>query len=407
MPGSVKKRAAGSWTVTYDLGPDPVSGRRRQRRVTVRGTKREAEGRLVELLSERDRGIERPVDRLTVAQYLDRWMRDYVELTAAPRTVQTYREIIAGRLVPAFGSLPLQALRPAQIQAFYGQLLREGRRPPRKSPAKAATVAPATPPPPPGLSARSVLRYHQVLHAALRQAVRWQLLVANPCDAIEPPRAPRRELRAIAAADVQQLLEAADRQGIGTLARVAVMTGLRRGELLGLRWGDIDLEAGQAAIQQTAQRITRQGVVFRQPKTRLSRRAIALSPATLQLLRRHRREQLEARLAAGSAYVDLGLVFAGALGGPLDAGHLTRAWQRAVASAGVGPVRFHDLRHAHATLLLQQGVHPKIVSERLGHASIAITLDTYSHVLPGLQASAAAALDGILAPEPQESVTNL
>jgi integrase len=390
MPGSVKKRAKDSWTVTYDLGPDPATGRRRQRRVTVRGTKREAEAELVRLIHERDRGIERPADRLSVEQYLARWMRDSVEITAAPRTIQTYREIIAGRLVPAFGPLPLQSLRPPQIQALYARWLREGRADGKG-----------------GLSARSVLRYHQVLHAALHQAVRWQLLVANPCDAIDPPRAPRRELRATSAGDVNRLLEAADAEGIGSLARAAVLTGMRRGELLGLRWSDVDLEAGQVAVQQTAQRITGQGVVFRQPKTRLSRRAIALSPATVQLLRRHRRDQLEARLAAGSAYQDLGLVFGGPLGGPLDAGHLTRAWNRAVERAGVGPVRWHDLRHAHATLLLQQGIHPKIVSERLGHASIAITLDTYSHVLPGLQASAAVALDAVLEEPAQESVTNL
>lgn len=175
------------------------------------------------------------------------------------------------------------------------------------------------------------------------------------------------------------------------------MTGMRRGELLGLRWADVDLEGGSAHIQQTAQRIVGQGWVFRQPKTRLSKRSVALSPATVTLLRRHRREQLEARLRAGSAYQDRDLVFASAVGTPLEPGTILRTWARVVAAAGVGHVRWHDLRHAHATLMLAAGVHPKIVSERLGHASVNITLDTYSHVVPGLQEAAAAQLDALLA----------
>jgi len=178
--------------------------------------------------------------------------------------------------------------------------------------------------------------------------------------------------------------------------RLAVLTGMRRGELLGLRWGDVDLEGATVNVQQTAQRLSGQGIVFRQPKTRLSRRSIALSPAAVHVLRQQRRRQAEARLLAGSAYEDRDLVFASGLGSPVEAGSLARTWSRITSAADVGHVRFHDLRHAHATLLLRQGVHPKIVSERLGHASIAITLDTYSHVVPGLQAAAAAQLDALL-----------
>ena len=150
-------------------------------------------------------------------------------------------------------------------------------------------------------------------------------------------------------------------------------------------------------VQQTAQRLTGVGIVFRQPKTRLSRRAVALSTDAVRVLREHRRAQLEERLRAGGAYVDRDLVFASSIGTALEAGTTARTWLRVLAAAGVGHVRWHDLRHAHATLLLRQGVHPKVVSERLGHASIAITLDTYSHVLPGLQATAAESLDVALA----------
>lgn len=253
-----------------------------------------------------------------------------------------------------------------------------------------------------------MLRYHQVLHAALHQAVRWQLLARNPVDGVEPPRYIRRELAAIDPTTVATIFEAADRTPIGAFIRMAVLTGMRRGELLGLRWRDVDLDAGMLHVQQTAQRLTGQSTVYRQPKTRLSRRSIALSPVTVTLLRRHRRQQLEQRLAAAGAYQDADLIFGTVLGTPMDPGNLQREWMRLRRELKLPALRLHDLRHAHATLLLQQGVHPKVVSERLGRASIAITLDTYSHVLPGLQVSAAAALDTLLADaEPRSDVSNL
>ena len=198
-------------------------------------------------------------------------------------------------------------------------------------------------------------------------------------------------------AEVTSLLALADKTPIGPLARMAVMTGMRRGELLGLRWRDVDMAAGVAHVQQTAQRIDGTGWVFRQPKTRLSRRGVAFSPETVRMLSAHRKAQLAARLLAGSAWQDFDLVFSSALGTPLEPGTIRRTWRRVLVTAGVGHVRWHDLRHAHATLMLASGVHPKVVSERLGHASVSITLDTYSHVLPGLQSAAAAQLDALLA----------
>lgn len=380
MRGTIRKRSQGSWTVIVDLGPDPVTGRRRQHWRTIRGTKRDAEAVLAEILHDRATGVEMPTSKQTVAEYLQQWLDDYVATNTAPKTAQTYREIVRSHLVPAFGSLPLTALRPTHLQAFYSRALQSGRVDGRG-----------------GLSARSVIRYHQIIHAALHQAVRWQLLVRNPADAVEPPRAERREVVGLEPATVRRLFAVADETPIGSLVRTAVLSGMRRGELLGLRWADVDLGRGILHVQQTAQRVAGQGVIFRQPKTRLSRRAIEISREATLVLRDHRRRQLEERLLAGPAYVDRDLVFASSVGTPLEAGTIARTWRRVLATAGVGHVRWHDLRHAHASLLLRQGVHPKVVSERLGHASVGITLDTYSHVLPGLQAAAAAALDLALA----------
>lgn len=370
MRGTIRKRSIGSWTVIVDLGSDPVTGKRRQLWRSVKGPKRDAEALLVELLHERDTGVERPVGKLTVAAYLDRWMVDYVEPSLAPKTQSAYRDVIRNHFVPALGSIELMALRPSHIQSLYTRLLDR-------------------------LSARSVLRYHQVLHAALHQAVRWQLLTRNPADAVEPPRPNRREIRAMTPEQARTVMGAADATSLGPFVRLALFTGMRRGELLGLRWSDVD--SASIHLQQTAQRIAGQGIVFRQPKTRLSRRSIALSSDAMAVLRQHRVRQAEARFLAGPAYEDRDLVFATGFGTPLEPGNILRTWRRIVARAGQPGLRIHDLRHGHATLMLGQGVHPKIVSERLGHASINITLDTYSHVLPGLQAAAAEALDTILA----------
>jgi integrase len=285
------------------------------------------------------------------------------------------------QIIPALGSAQLTELRPQQIQAFYARLRSEGQR---------ADGRPGR------LSANTVFRVHQVLHRALVHAVRWQKLARNPADSVQAPREDRPAITMLSAADVSRLLAAADATPIGALTRMAVMTGMRRGELLGLRWSDIDLDGGVASVQQTAQRIDGAGWVFRQPKTKLSRRAVALSPTTVQLLHKRRRDQAEARLLAGSAWQDRNLVFTSALGTPIEPGTIRRIWRRILAAADVGHVRWHDLRHAHATLMLSVGIHPKIVSERLGHSSIEMTVDTYSHVLPGLQAAAAAQLEALL-----------
>jgi len=200
-------------------------------------------------------------------------------------------------------------------------------------------------------------------------------------------------LAALGPEEIRRLLVAAVATPYGALVHVAVMTGLRQGELLGLRWQDVDLDAGVLHVQQTVQWLPRQGFIFRQPKTGKSRRAVALSPDTVRRLRQHRGQRLEGSLTLGRVRQDDGLVFTTPLGTPIDPSNLRRTWLGILKGAGLGHLRFHDLRHAHATLMLRQGIHPKIVSERLGHSGVGITLDTYSHVLPGLQAEAAAQLD--------------
>jgi integrase len=235
---------------------------------------------------------------------------------------------------------------------------------------------------------------------ALQHALRWQLIGRNPADSVEPPRPLRHEIPALSPDDAQRVLAAAEGTSYDCLVYLALMTGLRQGELLGLRWQDVDLEASVLHVRQTCQWLPREGFIFRQPKTYRGTRPVALSRATVERLRQHRRRQLEGRLAKGPAYKDKDLVFANAMGAPVHPTNLRRAWLAVAREAGLGRLRFHDLRHAHASLLLQQGVHPKIVSERLGHSGVGITLDIYSHVLPSLQAQAADGLDGLLSRGP-------
>lgn len=376
-PGHIRKHGAG-WAVVVHYGSDPSSGKRLRRWRSVRGSRREAEAALVQMLAERNQGVAIPTGKQTTAAYLRQWLRDSVVPSCAPKTVRTATDIVEKHLIPALGNIPLPRLRPVDVQAYYSRALTSGRLDGNG-----------------GLSAISVQRHHQILHAALRQAVRWQLLVRNPADAVDVPRGKHREMPMPSIEDVRRVLTAAQNSPIATLVYVTVQTGLRKGEALGLRWSDVDLEGGRLHVQQTAQFISGQGVVFGHPKTAKSARSVALSTDTVRQLARHRAAQAENRLRFGAAYSDLGLVFATTLGAPIDASNLRRHWLKVCRAANVR-LRWHDLRHVHASLLLTQGTNPKVVSERLGHSGVAITLNLYSHVLPEIQAAEAEKLDMML-----------
>ncbi len=380
MPGHIRKRGKDSWTVVIDLGRDPTTGKRKQLWRSVKGTKREAEALLVQLLHQRDTGIDVPPGKITLAKFLERWLEDYARPNVSPKTFLQYSDFVHRQLIPAIGAVPLAKLRPQHIQGYYSHALQRGRADGKG-----------------GLSPKTVLHIHRLLRQALGHAVKWQILALNPADAVEPPRPQRFDPTFLAPAETRRLLATADGTPHGALIHTAVMTGLRRGELLGLRWRDSDLDAGVLHVRQAAQWLPGQGWSFRPPKTQRSRRPVALAPATVQILREHRRRQLEERLTLGTAYRDHDLVFASPLGTPMDPSNLRRAWARIVEATGLPHLRFHDLRHTHATLMLLGGVHPKVVAERLGHADVSITLNTYSHVLPHLQSQAASGLERMLA----------
>lgn len=380
MKGHLEQRSKNVWLVVLELGRD-ADGKRRRHFETFRGAKREAEKQLVRLLHELETGKYIDPSRLTVGQYLERWLKDYAKSNVSPRTYEGYETIIRCHLQPVLGHHLLTKLRPLHIQNCYADLRDNGRRD-RKGNLKGE------------LSARTVLHVHRLLREALRHAVQWQILAANPADAVKPPRPDHREMKAFSEEETCRLLGAAKDTRLYVPILTAATTGLRRGELLGLRWEDVDLETGQLFVRQTLQR-TGQGLCFRPPKTAKSRRVVVLPAMTIDALKEHKKLQVTERLRIGPAYEDHGLVFPNELGRPWHPSSFTTSW-RALAREQGESTFFHGWRHGHATQLLRQGIHPKIVSERLGHSNIGITLDTYSHVLPDMQQEAAARVDDAL-----------
>lgn len=380
MRGHIRKRGR-SWCVVIYEGKDEATGKRRYRWYSGFRTRADAERELARLLHDLHTGTYVEPEKMTVAEYLRFWLGD-IRSRVAPTTYQRYEIIVERHLIPALGKHPLQKLRPTHIQAYYQEALEDGR-----------LNGPG------GLSKRTVLHHHRVLHEALEYAVRLQLLARNPVDAVRPPRPEKREMQVLDPEGVQRLLEAARHRRLYVAILLAVTTGMRRGEILALRWEDVDLEAGLIRVRQTLVQ-TKDGLQFTDPKTDHSRRVIRVGPAVVQALRRQRAQQAQEKLRLGPAYQDHGLVVARTDGQPYSPGEFSRTFTDLVRQAGFPHLRFHDLRHTHATLLLRAGTPIKAVAERLGHASAAFTLDTYGYSLPDMQETAARVADELVASTP-------
>lgn len=282
-----------------------------------------------------------------------------------PGTWAEHRSKVEVHLAPAIGGLRLQRLGPGHLNAVYADLLERG------------------------LSARTVLHVHATIRRALADATRWGLVPRNVALLASPPRPGRPELQVWTAQQLRAFLAAVEGDRLYALWLLAASTGMRRGELLGVQSPDVDLGRARVAVRRSLVTVGHE-VVVSEPKTAKGRRSVALDPATVATLKAWRKHQMAERLAWGPAWTDSGQVFTLEDGRPLHPREVTRAFSRLVLAAGVPIIRLHDLRHTHATLALAAGVHPKVIQERLGHANIAITLDTYSHTVPALEEQAAA-----------------
>lgn len=371
MRGSIVKRGKG-YSVVVELDRDPVTGKRRQKWHSGYRTKRSAEDALAELVSGVNAGTYVVKTRQTVGEYSAEWLAA-IEPTVRPSTFDSYRRTVRLHVVPYLGAARLTAVDAGALNRLYADLLSCGRK---------TSVG--------GLSPRSVAYVHAIVHRMFRDAVKWGRLARNPADAADPPRGPRpgQGMRVWSGEDLRRFLASTTDDAHGLVFHVLATTGMRRGEALGLRWADVDLEHGRAAVRQTVVMVGHTPTLST-PKTNAGRRGVALDADTVARLREHRRGQAAQRLQLGAGWRDNDLVFTTADGSMLHPERVSEAFGRAVRRLGLPSTRLHDLRHGWATLALSNGVHPKVVQERLGHASIGITLDTYSHVAASLHDAAA------------------
>jgi integrase len=372
VKGHLKERSPGHWSIILDV-PDPTTGKRRRKWHSYKGTKRQAQVECARLISALQAGTYLEPSKTTLAQFLDRWLA-HIKSQVSPKSYSRYSELARKNIVPLLGSTILTKLRAEAIDAAYAKALASGRRDGKG-----------------GLSPQTVTHMHRVLKKAIGQAVKWELLIRNPVDAASPPKANRGKMNTYDLDQTAELIEAMRPTRMLVPTLLAVLCGMRRGEIAALRWKNVDLATGQIAILESAEQVGSK-VRYKTPKSGKGR-TLALSASLVEELRAHRLRQAEELLRVGTILSDDTFVVAQADGTPLQPDTLTQDWFRKLAGTSLPRIRFHDLRHAHATHMLANGVHPKVASERLGHSKIGITLDLYSHVLPGMEADAAERVD--------------
>lgn len=355
--GSVFQRKDGRWVAQVRLENGKMQPHYYK-------TEREAQIALRKLLHEKEQGMLAASTNQTLKAYLEQWLEHVHKPTVRISTYQSYRTMLDNHIIPALGHVQLQKLTPQQLQAFYAKKREEGFSPGR------------------------IRGLHMLLHGALANAVKWSLIPRNVCDLVTPPTGKRYEAQPLTPEQAQRLLDAARKHKLETLLTVAVVTGMRRGELLGLHWQDIDFNEGCLYVRRSVVRMGKLGMIAAEPKTRQSRRKIALPAFVLDSLKEYRAYQQMLREQAGAQWEEKGIVFCNERGGYLAESTLQGSFKRLLKRAGLPDIRFHDLRHSAASFLAKLGVHPKVVQEILGHSNISMTMDIYSHLFPSMQQDA-------------------
>ncbi|MDH6235165.1 integrase [Mesorhizobium soli] len=377
MKGHLRERSPGKWAIVLDVGePDPKTGKKKRKWHSFTGTKRQAQAECAKLITTLKEGNYVEPSKQTVGEFLDEWLT-FIKPTVAPKTHERYAEICRKSIAPLIGEVILSKLKTDRIDGAFSKALTEGRRDGKG-----------------GLSPRTVHHMRRVLIKALGQAVTWERLSRNPASATTPPKVERQKMLAYDAGQTAALLEAFRPTRMFIPVVLAVMCGLRRGEVLALRWRNVDLDGKSLAIVESAEQ-TKDGVRYKEPKSGRAR-TVALSSTAVAELKAHRARQAEEQLRLGIRPDRDSFVVAQVDGSALQPRSLTHEWVRLLAKTDLPRIRYHDLRHTHASQMLAAGVHPKVASERLGHSSIGITLDLYSHVMPGMQADAAEQVDAAL-----------
>jgi integrase len=378
MKGHIQSRGKSSWRIAVDIGKDPATGRRRQHFETVHGNKGAAQKRMAELMVEIEKGgyVKTPKG-LTVTDFLRNWIRDYVEVNCALKTIESYRMLIEKYIIPEIGNLSLAGLEARHLQTLYARKKNSG------------------------LSGRTVRYIHGLLSESLGHGVKTNLINRNVAQATQPPKVEHHVVPTLATEQLEQFFQAAERTPHYALFYLLLHTGLRRGEALALKWKQVDVGMaslgvfGYLSVTHSLNKVGGQ-VIIKEPKTASGKRRVALPSSLSLVLRQHRKAQESLRASVGASLEDNDFVFCHLDGKPLDPTTVSHAFAKTLKKARLPSMPLHGLRHSHATLLLQAGTHPKIVQERLGHSSILVTLNTYSHVAPGLQEVAVQKLDNLL-----------
>jgi integrase len=341
-----------------------------------KGTKRQAQVECARLIAEIQNGTYLAPDKTTFGEFAERWLA-HMKSQVSPKSHARYSELIRKNVVPLIGKVVLTKLRPATISDAYTKALTSGRRNGKG-----------------GLSPRTVTHMHRVLKQALSQAVKWELLSRNPADAVDPPKVERNLMQTYDLDQTAALIDAMRGTRLLIPTMLAVLCGLRRGEVVALKWRNVDLARGRLSVVESAEQVGTQ-VRYKPPKNGKGR-TLAMSARLIEALRAHRAQQAEELLKIGIQLSNEVFVVAQMDGSPIQPDTLTQDWNRKIERTSLPAYRFHDLRHAHATHMLANGIHPKVASERLGHSKVGITLDLYSHVLPGMQEDAAERIDEAL-----------
>ncbi len=362
--GSVYKRKSdGLWTGSLSL-PDGT------RKVFYGKKQSEVIAKLDEAANTLRHGMLPVGTNVTVQEYLENWLENIHKPTIRLSSYLNYLKLLKNYLVPELGKIKLQKLTPQQISAFYSKKIKEG------------------------LSPKTVRDIHGVLHKAIDSAVKWEILPRNVCDAVTPPRNPHKEKTVLTKHQARILLDQVKAHRLEALLVLAVTTGMREGEILALRWQDIDFEDNSLQVQRAVSYLKGYGYVESEPKTAKSRRMIKLPVFVVNILKQHRTQQEDQRKEVGKAWIEKGLVFTNAQGYFYSSNTLRKVFRRFLLSIDLPNMRFHDLRHSAATILLTMKVHPKVVQEILGHSQISVTMDLYSHALPSMQDDVTKQWDG-------------
>lgn len=372
MPGHLEKRGDKSWYIIVEAGRDPITKKRKRVKQSFQGKKGDAVKEMARLVTELEKGTYIEPGKTTVSEYLLWWVEQHsIGKNLAPKTIVSYRQIITLHLIPALGNIPLSKLQPMHIQQFVNKMLQQ------RSP-------------------RTVAYNLTVLKQALKHAVqKWRLIPYNPADAVERPSYRRVKFQALSIEEVEVFLNKVRDHKDYPIIYTALYTGMRQGELLGLRWDDVDLNRKVIKVQRTAQWVTGLGRIEKPPKTEAGRREVDLPATVINLFREIKKQQAENRLFMADKYKDNNLVFCQGNGKAIDNSNLTRRFRRLADAKGYEDLRFHDLRHTHASLMLAAGEQLHVVQQRLGHEKPSTTADIYGHAIPGQQRAAADRFDNL------------